>query len=84
MFVIADKKIDNLGRIVIPADLRHKLGLKNQAIVSICVNASGNIELVPKGNYCFSCKSTDNLLIFNDSYICVRCQTEISKINLVK
>lgn len=54
------KKIDDLGRIVIPYELRAKLGIKKQDLLEIFVEGD-RIVLTKPSDHCIFCHSTSGL-----------------------
>ena len=75
------RKIDELGRIVIPIELRNKLGISERDSVEIFVEGS-NIILKKLEPNCIFCGNSKNLSEYNGKLICTSCLEKISKINL--
>lgn len=74
------RKVDELGRIVIPMELRTKLGIAEKDPLEIFVD--GNSIILKKCNSsCTFCGSTKDLLSFDDKLICSKCKEKISKLN---
>lgn len=72
------KKIDNLGRIVIPKEIRNTMNL----------NMNDSLEFFIEGDYillkkydknCIFCGNTENLLNFKDKNICKNCIKNLTK-----
>jgi AbrB family transcriptional regulator (stage V sporulation protein T) len=93
------KKIDNLGRIVLPKDLRNKLKLKENDDVEIVLNNDGTILLkkyLPLNEYENECKfllsslekQIDSTIIITDNIKVILCSNkknnEIIGVNLSK
>lgn len=71
------RKIDELGRIVFPAEMRMKLSLRKEDDVNIeCI---GDKIILSKANPdCYICHSIDNkLFTINNVLICSKCIKEI-------
>jgi transcriptional pleiotropic regulator of transition state genes len=67
------KKIDDLGRIVIPVELRSALGIMHQDELEMHIDG-GSIILTKKQKGCVLCESTENLSeAKNGKYICIDC-----------
>ena len=83
MSIEAIRKVDELGRIVIPIDLRRELGFKENDDVRILVEKDALIikKCVPQ---CIICKSEKNLknAVINGSEVsaCQNCAREISNL----
>lgn len=66
------RHIDELGRVVIPANFRKALGLETDSPVSI--NLQGNtITIQAATSRCAICGKEDNLHIIGDKWICQSC-----------
>lgn len=81
MTVISNRKIDDLGRIVLPLEIRTKLNLKRGDSLSICLDDS-KVVLMPNHNYCALCKTTENLNKINSYFICSGCKEKIINMGL--
>ena len=66
------RKIDELGRIVIPKELREKMDMHEQSSVEIFVKED-NICLRRYYEGCHFCGSAENLTEFKDKLICKAC-----------
>jgi len=73
------RKVDELGRIVIPMELRNKLGIAEKDPLEIFVDGS-SIILKKYNPNCIFCGSSKDLLEFNDSLICTKCQSKIKEL----
>lgn len=71
------RAIDGLGRVVIPKEIRDSLNIDNRDLFEICVE-NNSIVLQKKESLCVMCKTSENLVDFDDKKICVEC---IKKIN---
>ena len=63
------RKLDELGRVVIPIELRNKFNITEKDPIEIYVDGS-NIILKKYENTCIFCGSTENLKEFKDKQIC--------------
>ena len=71
------RNIDDLGRIVIPIEMRKKMNISNSDPVEIYVE-SDKIILTKYQQVCVFCASTDSLSDFKGKKICASCKAEIS------
>lgn len=70
------RKLDELGRIVLPIELRKSLDIKEKDPIEISTN-DDCIILKKKENTCVFCSSSNNLEEFNSKYICKDCIQKI-------
>lgn len=70
------RKVDELGRIVIPIELRSKLDIKEKDALEIFVEGNGIILKKFEKN-CIFCGSTKNLIEYKDKQICLKCTEKI-------
>lgn len=71
------RKVDELGRIVIPMELRNKLGIAEKDPLEIFVDGS-SIILKKYNPNCIFCGNSKDLLEFNDNLVCTKCQSKIA------
>ncbi len=74
------RKVDELGRIVIPMEIREDLGIEVKTPIRIYVEGQ-KIILRKNLEACLFCDSTKNLINFEDKLICSKCITKIQKLN---
>jgi transcriptional pleiotropic regulator of transition state genes len=72
------RKVDHLGRIVLPKELRGKLNIQPQDGVEIFVDES-HIVLKRYNPSCVICGSIEQLFYFREKIICEDCVNETSK-----
>lgn len=72
------RNIDELGRVVVPKELRKKLGIANTDPVEIYVEED-KIILKKYLPVCHFCGATDGLCEFREKKICSSCIAELSK-----
>lgn len=74
------RKVDELGRIVIPMELRNKLDIAEKDSLEIFVDGS-SIVLKKYNSGCTFCGSNKDLFAFDDKLICSKCKQKISNLN---
>ncbi len=72
------RKIDDLGRVVLPIELRKKLGIEQRDPVEIYVE-DDMIILKKYESECIFCSSKKSLVSYNDKYVCASCAKALSK-----
>ena len=72
------RKIDGLGRIVIPMEMRNKLDISTNDPLEIHVEGS-QIVLKKYDPDCTFCGSTKNVTEFKGKNVCEKCIKEISQ-----
>lgn len=70
------RKVDELGRIVIPKELRKMFNIKEKDALEIYVEED-RIVLRKHENSCVFCKATENLKEYKDKFVCPQCIKEI-------
>jgi len=71
------RKVDELGRIVIPKELRRTLGIEEDGSLEIFVNED-TIVLRKYQPGCVHCGSVDHVSKFHDALICDNCREDIA------
>lgn len=72
------RRMDDLGRVVIPKEMRRMLGIKEGDPVEFYVN--GDQVIVKKYSPgCMLCDSLDQLQDFNGKRICLECRIKIGR-----
>lgn len=74
------RKTDELGRIVLPIELRNNLNIKEKDPLEIFVEGSSIILRKYQPN-CLFCGSTKNLKEFNQKLVCQKCITNLTKLD---
>ena len=72
------RNIDELGRVVVPKEIRKKLGISNTDPVEIYVEGD-KIILTKYLPVCHFCGSTDGLIEYKDKNICSACVAELAR-----
>lgn len=73
------RNIDDLGRFVVPKELRTSLGIENGDSIEI-FSEDDKIILKKYYPYCIFCGSQDNISVFKGKKICAACLEEAKKI----
>lgn len=70
------RKMDDLGRIVIPVELRRTLGIAEKDALEIYVDGS-SIVLRKYKSTCVFCDGSQNVRVYKGKSICARCLKEL-------
>lgn len=73
------RKVDELGRVVLPIELRNKFGIHEKDPIEIFVDGTTIILKKYEPN-CIFCGGTKKLVTYNDKLICQKCATKINKL----
>lgn len=71
------RKIDDLGRIVIPAETRRLFNIREGDQLTISIEGS-NIVLRKLESTCVFCGATENVLGFKGRGLCSQCRGQLS------
>lgn len=71
------RKVDELGRVVIPIELRNKLGIQERDPIEIYVDGSSVVLKKYQPN-CIFCGNSKNLVEYKDKLICDKCRAKIN------
>lgn len=71
------RKIDELGRIVLPIELRKKFGIAEKDALEIYVEGD-RIILQKYEPACIFCGKTDGIVTYKDKNVCKACAREIA------
>ena len=74
---IAVRTIDELGRIILPAEIRHKFNLNTNDKVKI-IEKGDKIVIEKYKPSCAFCGGGESLVMFNDKYVCEHCKQLIN------
>lgn len=74
------RRIDELGRIVLPIELRNKMDIKTKDSVEIFVDED-KIVLKKYTPACIFCGSADEVIQFNGKLICKHCIEEMNRLS---
>lgn len=72
------RKVDELGRVVIPMELRNKLAIEEKDPIEIYVDGS-SIILKKVTKSCIFCGNRDKIEIYKNKPICKKCIQNILK-----
>lgn len=73
------RRVDELGRVVLPIELRNKFGITEKDPMEIYVDGSSIILKKFEPN-CIFCGSSKKLVDFQEKMICEKCAAKISKL----
>ena len=73
------RKVDELGRVVIPIEIRNQFNIAEKDPIEIYVDGSSIILKKYEPN-CIFCGNTENLISYNDKLICEECSKNIGKL----
>ena len=71
------RKMDQLGRVVLPAEVRREFGIEPGDLLEIAVEA-GAIVLTKVEDRCVFCASEDGLLEYAGKLVCDECAAKIT------
>lgn len=71
------RKLDDLGRIVIPMEIRKKFNISEGDGMEIHIDSDNTIVLKKYERNCVFCGNNKNLKTFNDKLICKKCLNSI-------
>ncbi len=70
------RKMDSLGRIVLPSEIRKKLNLNDDNDLKLSITKDNKILIEKSIEECFCCHSQSNLKEYNNIIICTDCITK--------
>lgn len=73
------RRVDELGRVVIPIEIRNKFQIAEKDPIEIYVDGSSIILKKYEPN-CIFCGNTKNLVSYKDKLICQKCSQKISEL----
>ncbi len=71
------RKIDDLGRIVIPAETRRMFNIREGDQLSIAIE-NGNIVLRKVESTCVFCGAEEHVVAFKGKGLCLTCRNQLS------
>ena len=74
------RNIDELGRIVIPKEMRNMLGIANNDPVEISSDGE-KITITKYSEVCTLCSSDEELQDFNGKKLCINCVSGIKRLS---
>ncbi len=72
------RRVDGLGRFVLPKELRRSLGINQNDYLQIFLEGD-TIVLKKNQEVCLLCGSAENLTEFHDKHICEKCIEELKQ-----
>ncbi|HZK38036.1 MAG TPA: AbrB/MazE/SpoVT family DNA-binding domain-containing protein [Clostridia bacterium] len=72
------RKVDELGRIVLPIELRRTLGIAEKDALEIYVDGE-NIVLKKYEPACIFCNNAKDIIVFKNRNICSKCVSELKE-----
>ena len=72
------RRVDELGRVVIPIELRNKFDIQVKDPIEIYVQ-DDTIVLKKYEPNCIFCNNSKNLISYNDKLVCKKCAEKLSK-----
>lgn len=74
------RKVDELGRVVIPIELRNKFDISEKDPIEIYVDGS-SIVLKKYEPNCIFCGNSKNLAPYKDKLVCSKCLKQMSELS---
>lgn len=74
---IAVRTVDELGRIILPAEMRHNLNLSTNDKVKI-IEQGDKILIEKHKPSCAFCGGEESLIMLNEKYVCEKCRQLIN------
>ncbi len=75
------RKLDELGRVVIPKEIRNKLDIEEKDPIEIYLDGT-SIVLKKFETGCIFCNNPKDLISYKDKLICKKCLSKISDLNV--
>lgn len=72
------RKVDELGRLVLPAEIRRSMGIAEGDSMEIFTD-DGRIVLKKYQPACIFCNNADDIVYFNDVRICSACVAKLKE-----
>ena len=73
------RKVDELGRIVLPIELRRTLDISERDPLEIYVDGA-SIVLKKYQNSCVFCDSTEDIVTYRGKNVCAKCAKELNSL----
>ncbi len=75
--MVMERKIDELGRVVVPNYIRRRLKLEAKTPVSFEIIGDG-VYLTKARHTCIICNSSKDLIEVNGDYVCTSCKNRLN------
>jgi transcriptional pleiotropic regulator of transition state genes len=73
------RRIDGLGRVVVPVEIRRSLNIVDGDLLDIHVE-DGRIVMRRIEHSCLFCGSNEQLLTYRDRLVCSNCAAEVNRL----
>ena len=73
------RRVDELGRIVLPVELRRTLEIADRDLMEIYMDEHNCIVLKPHRDSCIFCGGMKDISTFRDKSVCGKCLRELHK-----
>lgn len=74
------RRVDELGRVVIPIEIRNKLDIQERDPIEIYVDGSAVILKKFEPN-CIFCGNTKDLTKYKDKLVCMKCSKKLGEVS---
>ena len=74
------RRVDELGRVVIPIEIRNKFDIAEKDPIEIYVDGSSIILKKYEPN-CIFCGNSKNLIAYKDKLVCSKCAQKLSSLD---
>ncbi|MDY7991290.1 AbrB/MazE/SpoVT family DNA-binding domain-containing protein [Paenibacillus polymyxa] len=74
---IMKRNLDSLGRVVIPAEIRNRLGLNKNTEMEFFITESAIVLRRSESESCLLCGGNKQLIRFKKSYVCIYCANRL-------
>ena len=74
------RKVDELGRVVIPIEIRNQFNIMEKDPIEIYVDGSSIILKKYEPN-CIFCGNSKNLIAYKDKLVCSKCAQKLSSLD---
>jgi looped-hinge helix DNA binding domain, AbrB family len=72
------RKVDDLGRIVLPAEIRRSFDIREGDLIEIAVD-NDSIVLSKRRSSCTFCGGTEGLRVYREHPVCASCLAELKR-----
>ncbi len=74
------RQVDELGRIVLPIELRRTFGIRRKDAIEIYIDDNNDIILRKYEPACIFCGSSENMLAYKGKNVCKKCAVKMKEI----
>lgn len=72
------RKLDDLGRVVIPKEIRKKHNIKDRDFVTI-IDGGSYVIIKKYRNGCVFCGGKEDITEYKNLYVCIKCRKLLNK-----